>query len=187
MPWESNGACNYCLNSSSHLSLLKAGMYLWDNPTALIITWKSIWAINAVSKECVLNHQGKVAYFLELEGSMLKTVSQQLAELVKFPRPAWISLNTSVLKRSQSHWYLEQKGAIWLCLCTKYKTQEWNDTVILLHCEKEEAMGKRGVCVHGYSLLCQRYIMQSKPRSSPHSLFPFGCCASSLLTIQAII
>lgn len=41
--------------------------------------------------------------------------------------------------------------------------------------------------MHGYSLLCQRYIMQSKPRSSPHSLFPLGCCASSPLTTRAII
>lgn len=46
---------------------------------------------------------------------------------------------------------------------------------------------ERSVCVRGYSLLCQRYIMQSKPRSSPHSLFPLGCSASFLFTIQAII
>lgn len=47
MAYESNSACNYRINSSSQLSLLKAEMYLRDNATALIISYigKSMWAI----------------------------------------------------------------------------------------------------------------------------------------------
>lgn len=59
MSYESYGACNHRLNSSSHLSLLTAGMYLRDDPTALIISdiGKSIWAMNVLSEshEDVLN------------------------------------------------------------------------------------------------------------------------------------
>lgn len=49
-------------------------MHLRDNPTALLIsnTSKSILVLNVVRKECVLNLQGKVVYFLWLKGSMLE-------------------------------------------------------------------------------------------------------------------
>lgn len=107
MPYESNGACNCRLNSSSHLSLLKAGMYLRDNPAALIVSniQKSIWTINVARRchEVILNLKGKVVYFLWLDGSRLEPMSQQLAELVKFPSPGCFPLNTTALQRLQSH------------------------------------------------------------------------------------
>lgn len=73
-------------------------MYFREDPTALIISiiGKSIWAINVVKKgqEVTLHTEGKVAYSLWLEGSMLEPASQQLAELAKFPGHACYSLNT---------------------------------------------------------------------------------------------
>lgn len=92
MPCESNGACNYCLNSSIHLSLLKGGMYLRDNPAALIMSNmpKSILPINAVRKGCVFTLWGKVVYSYGWVGeggqywSQCYTAAVQF-ELVKFP------------------------------------------------------------------------------------------------------
>ena len=164
MPYDSNGACNYCLNSSIHLSLLKGGMYLRDNPGALIISNmpKSILAINVVRKGCVFSLQGKVVYSYGWVGeevwggggSILESMSHSSwFELVKFPQPRVCFSSQQITIPA----ILRAKCALCLRSCIKCKSQGWNNRIIAAHYEEREAICKRererSVCVVTHSFV----------------------------------